>query len=121
MKTIYLLVLSLSITASCTPKADVVDKVRATPSPSASGTPTMLYTIRNGDFTGNGTVIKVDLELGTVELKHEEIKTVMPAMQMEFYVSDKALLSGLKGGDLVHFTLRIKDGQETIVAISKAK
>jgi Cu/Ag efflux protein CusF len=40
---------------------------------------------------------------------------------MEFFVSDKKLFQGLTNGDAVDFTLRYKDGQETIIAITKAK
>ena len=54
-------------------------------------------------------------------MDHEEIPDAMPAMQMEFFVSDKAILNGLKLGDEVNFTLRYNSGQETIIAISKIK
>jgi Cu/Ag efflux protein CusF len=43
----------------------------------------------------------------------------MPAMKMEFFVSDNVMLNGLKLGDEVNFTLRYNNGQETIIAISK--
>jgi len=75
----------------------------------------------NGDYPGKGIVTKINLELGSVGLDHEEIKGVMPAMQMEFYVSDKKLLDGLKVGDKVDFVLRYKDSTETIVNIKKAQ
>jgi Cu/Ag efflux protein CusF len=76
---------------------------------------------KNGNYQGKGIVTKINNQLGTVELKHEEIKDVMPAMQMEFFVTDKAMLKGLNVGDAVNFTLRYNDGQENIVAISKSK
>jgi Cu/Ag efflux protein CusF len=75
----------------------------------------------NGDYRGKAKVTKINVEGGSVGLDHEEIKDVMPAMEMEFFVSDKKLLKGLTNGDAVDFTLRYKDGQETIIAITKAK
>jgi len=76
---------------------------------------------KDGDYPGNGKVIKINLELGSVEMDHEEIVGVMPAMRMEFYMSDKKMLDGLSVGDAIDFTLRYKDRTETLVAISKAK
>ena len=58
---------------------------------------------------------------GSVELDYEEIPDVALAMKKEFLVSDKAMLDGLKLGDMVNFTLRYNSGQETITAISKIK
>jgi len=72
-------------------------------------------------YTGRGNVTKIDMKLGSVELDHEEITGVMPAMKMELYVSDKAMLNGLKAGDQVDFILRYKHPTETIVKIEKSK
>jgi Cu/Ag efflux protein CusF len=77
--------------------------------------------VANGDYPGKGEVTKINLELGSVEMNHEEIVGVMPAMRMEFFVSDKKMLDGLNVGDAVDFTLRYKDRTETIVGISKSK
>lgn len=76
---------------------------------------------RNGDYPSKGAITKIINELGSVELKHEEIKDVIPAMQMEFFVSDKSLLKGLRIGNDVNFTLRYNNGQETIVSLSRTK
>ncbi len=73
-------------------------------------------------FDGKGVVTKINLELGSVGLNHEEIKGVMAAMEnMEFYVSDKKMLDGLKIGDAVDFVLEDNAGVEQIVSIKKAK
>lgn len=76
---------------------------------------------KDGDFPGKGKVTKINNELGSVELDHEEITGLMPRMIMEFYVSDKAMLKGLAVGDQVDFVVRHKGGTETIVKISRAK
>ena len=100
----------------------------AKPSPAAQNTtavaPTPIptsVTPKNGDYPAKGVVTKINLEAGSVELDHEEITGVMPRMIMEFYVTDKKLLDGLKVGDSVDFVLRYKDHTEKIVDITKAK
>jgi Cu/Ag efflux protein CusF len=74
---------------------------------------------KDGDYPGRGKVTKINTELGSIELEHDEIQGVMPAMTMEFYVTDKALLIGVKAGETVDFTLRVKGPTETISAIRK--
>jgi Cu/Ag efflux protein CusF len=87
-----------------------------------SGTPQAASTQpRDGDYPGKGKVTKINTDLGSIELNHEEIVGVMPAMIMEFYVKDKALLNGLTVGDNVEFTLEYKHPSETIVGITKVK
>lgn len=76
---------------------------------------------KNGDYDGRGVVTKIDLDIGSVEMDHEDIPGLMPPMRMEFYVSDKKMLDGLKPGDTVDFVLRYRDGTETVVKIGKAK
>ena len=61
------------------------------------------------------------MELGSVEVNHEDIKDLMPAMTMEFFVSDKKMLDGLKVGDRVDFVIRYKDRNETITKITKSQ
>jgi Cu(I)/Ag(I) efflux system periplasmic protein CusF len=76
---------------------------------------------KDGNYNGNGTVTKINNELGSVEVNHEDIKDLMPAMQMEFYVKDKSLLKGLTVGDKVDFTVEYKHPTEIISAIKKAQ
>jgi Cu/Ag efflux protein CusF len=76
---------------------------------------------KDGNYTGKGKVTKIDMNIGSVEMDHEDIKDLMPAMRMEFYVSDKAMLSPLTVGDTVDFTILYKGGTETIIKIEKAK
>jgi Cu/Ag efflux protein CusF len=70
-------------------------------------------------FDGRGVVTKLDVERGSVELDHEEIKGSMPAMIMEFYVTDKRELENLKVGDQVEFVLEEDRGQEKLTSIKK--
>ena len=86
-----------------------------------SETPTPMTQPKNGEYPGKGKVTKLNPAGGTVELDHEEVKGVMPAMKMEFNVRDKSMLKDLKVGDAVDFTLEYKDRRETITKIAKAQ
>lgn len=55
----------------------------------------------------------------SIEIDHQDIKDLMPAMKMEFYVKDKALLEGLKAGDPITFTLTYGVGGLMITRITK--
>jgi len=92
--------------------------------PANSAAPTPLKTPffpKNGDYQGRGKITKINNELGSVELDHQDIPDMMPAMKMEFFVTDRRLLKGLKVGAEANFTIRYKDGQENIIAISTIK
>lgn len=56
-------------------------------------------------YQSTGTVISINPKFPSVELQHEEIIGLMPAMNMEFYVKDASLLTGLKAGDKIRFTM----------------
>lgn len=96
------------------PKANASSHV-----PDLPTTATPASTPKNGDYAGKGVVTKINIELGSVEFNHEAIKDLMPAMTMEFFVSDKKMLEGLEVGDKVDFVIRYKDRNETIVKIAK--
>jgi Cu/Ag efflux protein CusF len=95
------------------------EKSIATNSASVSPTVSVSESAATKLYDGTGVVTKINLELVSVELKHEEIKGLMPAMQMEFYVSDKKFLEDLKVGDRVDFVLENSINGERIVNIKK--
>lgn len=76
---------------------------------------------KDGNYDGKGIVTKINNEGGSVEINHEEMKDLMPAMQMEFFVKDKALLKGLAVGDKVDFVVEYKHPTEIIISIKKAQ
>jgi|SRR5215213_8717939 len=76
---------------------------------------------KDGNYAGRGEVTKINNELGSVELKHEEIKDLMPPMQMEFFVKDKTLLKGLTVGERVDFVVEYKHPTEVITSIKKTQ
>ncbi len=91
--------------------------------PAVSPSPTASQPQVNNEvklIDSKGVVTKINLENPSVELDHEEIKGIMPAMNMEFFVKDKKMLDGLKLGDKVDFTLEDNKGAELIVKLSKS-
>ncbi len=68
--------------------------------------------------TTEGEVRKVDLSAGKITLKHGEIKNMeMPPMTMVFKVQDPALLSQVKAGDKVRFTVDKIKGNYTVMTL----
>ena len=71
--------------------------------------------------TGNGmgTITAVDAKGGTVTIKHGPIPTIgWPAMTMTFRAFPPALLKGLRSGQRVAFTARVKGMAAEVTAIS---
>ena len=121
IKLSLLAALLLTTLGGCAEKA-VNNRPAPKPAANSSATPVPTASVpKNGDYDGKGVVTKIDLNIGSVEMDHEEIKDVMPPMRMEFYVSDKKMLDGIKVGDRVDFVLRYKDHTETVVNIRKAQ
>ena len=50
-------------------------------------------------------VVVVNRKEGWIEINHEDIPGLMPAMQMEFLVQNASLLDNVKPGDRVDFTI----------------
>ncbi|WP_353154349.1 copper-binding protein [Herminiimonas fonticola] len=72
----------------------------------------------------DGEVKAIDKENKSITLKHGRIKSAtveMGAMTMLFPVKDKALLSGVKVGDKVKFTVENIDGTATVTVLSVQK
>jgi len=67
-------------------------------------------------FEGEGTLAALDAAKGTATINHGEIPGFMPAMQMEYHVSSKDLLTGMTPGEKVRFTMRKRAGEEAMVA-----
>lgn len=59
-----------------------------------------------GTYYGVGVVESIGEHRTTVQIQHEEIKGLMPAMSMPFEVKSPALLAHLAPGDRVRFTLQ---------------
>ena len=70
-------------------------------------------------YHGKGTVTNTNPKFPSVEVDHEEIVGLMPALKMEFYVKDVSLLKNLKPGDKIEFTLENGVGGLKITQITK--
>jgi Cu/Ag efflux protein CusF len=67
---------------------------------------------------GLGTVRAVDLDGGTVTLKHEAIAALgWPAMTMKFSVASASLLENLQVGERIRFELENRAGKPVITKI----
>ena len=87
-----------------------------TPSPAASG-PGSAVTSKG--FPGEGTVTALNPKGPTIEIDHGDIEGLMPAMKMEFDVTDPALLNGLAVNDRIDFTVEDHAGTMRVTAIKK--
>ena len=56
-------------------------------------------------YPGTGVVTILNRKEGWVEIEHQEIKDLMPAMQMEFWVRDSSLMDAVRVGDKVDFVI----------------
>lgn len=117
MKTAIILLIAAATFAACAKQAPTPGNAAA-----AKATPTAAPTVvipKDGSYNAKGVVTKVNLTGATIEIDHEEIVGLMPKMIMEFHVSDKALLNGIKAGDKVEFVIEYKHPTETVVSIKK--
>ena len=123
MKMTLLLLAALSPLVACSSGPSIAPANNSPVNRTAVVSPTPASPVipKDGDYPAKAVVTKVNLEAGSIELDHEDIPGVMPAMRMEFFVTDKKMLDGLSVGDKVDFTLRYKHPTETIAGITKAK
>jgi Cu/Ag efflux protein CusF len=90
----------------------------ASPSPSATASgPAAAVATRS--YPGVGTVKALNPKAPSIEIAHGDIEGLMPAMQMEFDVSDAALLNGLHVNDQIDFTIEDRTGIMRVTAIKK--
>jgi Cu/Ag efflux protein CusF len=72
-------------------------------------------------FHGQGTVVAIDPQQGTVTLDHGAIPGLMPPMTMAFVVDAPETLQGLEPGDTVTFTLEPRGVTVTITEMAVLK
>jgi Cu/Ag efflux protein CusF len=89
---------------------------KTTPAPSP---PSPAAALQPNTYQGVGVVKGLDPKAPAIEIDHEEIVGLMQAMQMEFPVTDVALLRGLAVNDRIDFTVVEKDGQMRVTDIKK--
>ena len=84
----------------------------SSPDPVPSSVPDGVYDIR-------GSVVSIDRPRNILEIDHEAIPGVMPAMIMPYEVADPVLLQGLSVGDRVRGTLRVDRRGYVITALAR--
>ena len=106
---ICLLILLPAVMAlSCRTQPQNGKAVEPTPTPQAAvqinplAAPSPIY---DKPYPGTGVVTIINLKEGWVEIKHEEIKGLMPAMTMEFWVRNRSLMKRVRVGDKVDFVV----------------
>ncbi|HYW72745.1 MAG TPA: copper-binding protein [Pyrinomonadaceae bacterium] len=89
---------------------------QATPPAGPAGFPPA---VMNKQYPGTGVVVLINRKEGWIEINHEDIKDLMPAMQMEFNVKDKTLLDRAAVGDRVDFTVIETPQGEYLIDLKK--
>jgi Cu/Ag efflux protein CusF len=88
-----------------TPQPAVAGNPVETPSPLAGKPLAMPSPVFDKPYPGTGVIMIINRKEGWVEINHEEIKGLMPAMQMEFWLKDRSLVDNVNVGDRVDFTI----------------
>jgi len=70
-------------------------------------------------YPGVGTVKAINPKAPSIEIDHGDIEGLMPAMQMEFEVSDASLLNGIQVNDRIDFTIEDRTGVMKVTSIKK--
>ena len=109
MKLIGLILLFTFLLSSCSSKTAHKDSQPEGPAAA----------VQTHTYAGVGTVKSIDPKLPAIEIDHEDIKGLMPAMQMQFHVKDKGLLEGVAPEDRINFTIENGVGGMNVIAIHK--
>ena len=77
--------------------------------------------VQSNSYHGVGVVKHVftNPKAPAIEIDHGDIDGLMPAMQMEFPVTDPHLLDGIAVNDRIDFTVDATAGQMKVTAIKK--
>jgi len=104
---VLLMILSLGLLNACSTQREKTE-----PEGPAAAVQTRAY-------QAVGIVKGVDTKTPVIEIDHEDIPGLMPAMQMQFHVKDRSLIDGLAIGDRISFTVENGVGGMKITAIQK--
>ena len=77
--------------------------------------------VQTNTYHGAGVVkhVYTNPKAPAIEIDHGDIDGLMPAMQMEFPVTDPNLLNGIAVNDRIDFTIDAAAGQMKVSAIKK--
>ena len=72
-------------------------------------------------YPGTGIVKLINRPEGWIEINHEAIPGLMPAMEMEWSVQKRSMLDNVKVGDKVNFTVVETGKGEILTELKKVK
>ena len=101
-----LILLPAELALSCRPEPQPGKAVAPTPTPQPAvqlNPPGFPPTVLDKPYPGTGIVKILNPKEGWVEIEHEEIKDLMPAMTMEFWIRNPSIMKGIRVGDKVDF------------------
>ena len=75
--------------------------------------------VASNSYKGVGVVKSINTKVPAIEIDHGDIEGLMPAMQMEFPVTDASLLNGIAVNDQIDFTIEAAKGEMKVSAIKK--
>jgi Cu/Ag efflux protein CusF len=76
-------------------------------------------TVASNSYHGVGVVKSINPKGPAIEIDHGDIEGLMPAMQMEFPVTDANLLNGIAVNDRIDFTIDNSKNEMKVTAIKK--
>jgi len=117
-----LIVLPLLLISSCQKQERAVQTAQPIPASSTipARPPGYPPPVMNQPYPATGVVVLINRKEGWIEINHDEIKGLMPAMQMEFWVKDKSLFDNAKAGDRVDFTIVETEKGEYLTELKRA-
>lgn len=89
--------------------------------PSSNSTPASgpAAAVQTTQYKAVGVVKALDPKAPAIEIDHGDVEGLMPAMQMEFPVTDANLLNGLAVNDRIDFTIENAIDGMKVIAIKK--
>ena len=102
--------LALMLLTACGNKAPATN----TPTPSGPAA-----AVQSNSYHGVGVVKRLNPKAPAIEIDHGDIEGLMPAMQMEFPVTDASMLNGIAINDRIDFTIQTNAGEMRVTAIKK--
>ena len=75
--------------------------------------------VQSNQYKATGVVKALNPKGPAIEIDHGDVEGLMPAMQMEFPVTDANLLNGLAVNDKIDFTIENATDGMKVVAIKK--
>ena len=109
---IFVVCFALTLAAACS--SEPASKSPTTPTPTGPAAAVQTHT-----YKAVGVVKSLNPKRPGIEIDHEEVVGLMPAMQMEFPVTDGSLLNGVAVNDRVDFTIEDGTGEMKIIALKK--